>query len=80
MWTRGQRAVGIEVKSSVRWRVEDGRALKQLVSSGIVQTAFGVYLGDRALRDGALQVFPLVDFLRELPAGRVVPRSPRRVR
>jgi hypothetical protein len=67
--------VGIEVKSSQRWRAEDGRALKELVSSGTVQAAFGVYLGDRPLRDGAVRVLPIVTFLKELAAGRVVPPS-----
>jgi hypothetical protein len=64
--------VGVEVKSSGRWRIEFGGALRELLSSGIVRRGFGVYLGQAALRDGALRVLPLNAFLRGLYTGDVI--------
>ena len=72
VWTRARAAIGIEVKASERWRPEFSRALNELHASGAVGRAFGVYLGDRPMQDGAVRVLPLVAFLRELAIGRVL--------
>jgi predicted AAA+ superfamily ATPase len=72
VWTRGPRACGIEVKASRRWRREDGAALKQMVAEGIVRRGFGVYLGEAVLKDEAIEVLPIRDFLTRLNAGSVV--------
>lgn len=69
IWTRAQRAVGIEVKASERWRSEFGAPLKGLLAEGIVQTGFGVYAGAVELKDGALRVLPLLQFLKALAKG-----------
>jgi predicted AAA+ superfamily ATPase len=39
VWTRGRRAVGIEVKASARWKPGFGGALKSLAEARIVQAA-----------------------------------------
>jgi predicted AAA+ superfamily ATPase len=72
IWTRGNHAVGIEVKASVRWRREFGGSLKSLVSDGLVNTGIGVYTGSVELKDGPIRVLPVENFLRELSAGRVL--------
>lgn len=72
IWTRGKRAVGIEVKAAARWRREFGGPLKSLIEDGIVQSGFGVYTGGAALKDGPLRVLPLMTFLRELAAGKIL--------
>ena len=77
IWRRGKRAVGIEVKASARWRPEYGRALLDLHRAGVVTKCCGVYLGDTALRDGPLRVFPLLAFLRELSRGGALAAAPR---
>lgn len=69
IWTRAQRAVGIEVKASERWRSEFGTPLKGLVAEGIVQTGFGVYAGQVELQDGPLRVLPLSRFLEASSGG-----------
>lgn len=74
IWTRGKLAVGVEVKASARWRPEFSRALRELQDGGTIQHAYGVYLGDRPLRDGEVDVLPVNAFLRELSAGRVLAR------
>lgn len=81
IWTRGKHAVGIEVKSSARWRPEYGRPLAELSQAGIVSAAYGVYLGDVALQSGPVNILPLHAFLRRLATGKVlsaVSRTPRR--
>ena len=69
---RARTAIGIEVKASERWRPEFARALNELKASGAIRRAFGVYLGDRPLQDGAVRVLPIAAFLRELARGCVL--------
>lgn len=79
VWTRARAAVGIEVKSSKRWRGEDGRALKDLVTAGVIGRAFALYLGEQPLNDGPIAVLPASTFLEELAAGNILrPRARRR--
>jgi len=72
VWTRGKRSVGIEAKASGRWRGEDGRALKQRIETGKLRAGFGVYRGERALRDGPLWVLPASEFLERLGRGEIL--------
>jgi predicted AAA+ superfamily ATPase len=72
VWSRASKAVGIEVKAARRWRREDGAALAALAAEGRLQRAFGVYLGEEALRVGAVRVLPLRAFLAALREGEVV--------
>ncbi|MBL8898626.1 MAG: DUF4143 domain-containing protein [Planctomycetes bacterium] len=71
LWTRGARAIGIEVKASPRWHPEHGAGLKALVEEKVVKQGFGVYLGDLELRDGPLRVLPLRRFLALVAEGEI---------
>lgn len=73
VWTRGKRAVGIEVKAAARWRREFGGPLKSLIADRIVDTGVGVYTGAVELKDGPLRVLPVKKFLAELARGNVLP-------
>jgi len=73
VWSRGKRAVGIEVRASPGWRPEFGRALAERRGAGVLSDCFGVYLGERARQDGPVRVLPLHAFARELTAGRILP-------
>jgi predicted AAA+ superfamily ATPase len=72
VWTRGDSAVAIEVKGAVHWQRKFSSALHRAMESRMVSKAYGIYLGDRALRIGQVQVFPLHDFLNRLWAGCVL--------
>ena len=72
VWTRGPKAVGIEVKASPTWRSEYATSLKELLSAGVLTTAYGVYGGQAELKDGPVRVLPLGAFLRVLAAGKVL--------
>ena len=72
VWTRANRAVGIEVKTNTQWRADFGGPLKSMVAGRIVQSGFGVYTGSVELKDGSLRVLPLKKFLQELAAGNIL--------
>ncbi len=72
VWTRGTRAVGIEVKAATVWRREFGSVLKGLLADGVVQAGYGVYTGKSELKDGRLRVMPLARFLKALASGDVL--------
>ena len=72
IWTRGERSVGIEVKSSERWRSEDGRQLQELLAKRVIRRGYGVYMGSTPSKDGALDVLPLKTFLARLNDGDVL--------
>ena len=72
VWTRGDHAVGIEVKAGATWRTGYGAVLKDLLHDAILTAAFGVYTGDKELKDASLSIKPLKSFLRELADGRVL--------
>ncbi len=47
IWQRGKTAIGIEVKSSSRWRPEFSAVAKDLHAAGVIQKSFGVFLALR---------------------------------
>jgi predicted AAA+ superfamily ATPase len=73
IWSRGARAVAIEVKASAVWRPEFSRALVTLAEMKSVRKLFAVYGGENRLHDGAVTVLPVVEFMRELSKGNVIP-------
>jgi uncharacterized protein len=72
VWSRGRTSVGIEVKASPVWRGEFGAALEEMRAEGVVQSAFGVYLGKEHLKRKGVEVLPLVEFLRALAEGKIL--------
>jgi predicted AAA+ superfamily ATPase len=72
VWTRGTRAIGIEVKAARRWRRGDGAALAELRGTRQLRGAYGVYLGREALHDGPVRVLPVEQFVSELGAGEII--------
>jgi predicted AAA+ superfamily ATPase len=72
IWSRGARALGIEVKAAAVWRGEYSAPLKTLVDAGAVQAAYGVYAGSVELQDGPVRVLPLSRFLEALASGKVL--------
>ncbi len=72
VWTRGRRAIGIEVKASPVWRREHGAALKALVDDHQLTHGHGVYTGSSELKDGPLRVWPVRRFFHALAAGEIL--------
>lgn len=72
VWTRGARAVGVEVKASTVWRREHGAALKALVGERQLTSGHGVYTGTAELKDGPVRVWPVQRFLALLTAGEIL--------
>jgi predicted AAA+ superfamily ATPase len=72
IWSRGLLSVGIEVKAAKEWRSGYGRVLIELLDEKVVHKAFGVYLGREVLKQGKLEILPLVEFMKRLSAGRIL--------
>jgi predicted AAA+ superfamily ATPase len=72
VWTRGNRAVGFEVKASTTWRTEYGSTVKGLMADGVLTSAHGIYTGPAELKDGPLRVWPLMRFFKELASGNIL--------
>jgi predicted AAA+ superfamily ATPase len=75
VWSRGTRAVAIEVKASKTWRAEYSRGLQVLAEGKKIARCVGVYCGNDRLQHGAVRVLPVSDFMRELADGRILPRT-----
>ena len=72
IWTRGDRAIGIEIKAATTWRGEYGATIKTLIADGVLTDGYGVYAGSSDLKDGPLLIRPINHFLRELADGKVL--------
>ncbi len=72
IWTRGKKAIGIEVKLSNSWKSEWSRPLLELAGDGYIQKGFGIYLGKQKLKIGKLSVFPFAEFFDALYKGEVI--------
>ena len=75
IWTRGKKAIGFEVKSGPVWKKEYGTALNQLFQEKRLQKCFGIYLGNTRLKDHAVQVLPLVEFMKTMARGQILDHS-----
>lgn len=63
IWSRGKRRLGFEIKSSAHWRPEFNYGLATLLKENKIEGAYGVYTGSKALKIGAIWVFPYGEFL-----------------
>ena len=72
VWTRGNQAIGIEVKAAATWRGEFGVAIKSLIAGGVLTSGHSVYTGSVELEDGPLRIWPLPRFLKALTDGHVL--------
>jgi len=73
IWRRGKRTVAIEVKASPRYRGTDAALLREFLERKIIDAAFVVYDGREVLHDSGVDILPVVEFLRRLAHGRVIP-------
>jgi predicted AAA+ superfamily ATPase len=71
IWSRGARAIAIEVKAGKTWRAEYSRGLKSLAEAKKIGSV--LRCGNDRLKDGPVHVLPVIDFMRELAAGRILP-------
>lgn len=67
----GKISLGIEVKSFSTWKSTYSEALKGLIAEKVITRAYGVYLGDKTLKDGPVLVLPIKAFMRHLEKGEI---------
>ncbi len=66
IFSRGKKPIGFEIKSSTRWRNEDGFELNRLIADKKIQRGFGLYLGKDILKIGNVEVYPVEQFLEKI--------------
>ncbi len=66
IWSRGDRNIGIEVKSTTIWKSEWSRAMNELIDQGSLVNGFGVYQGKVRLRQGKVLILPFSEFVTAL--------------
>ncbi len=71
IWSRGKRNIGFEVKSSDSWRRNFGKYLKEFSEKNMLESAYGIYLGDEVLKDGPVTVLPVREFMKRLSVGAI---------
>ncbi|MEX2130599.1 MAG: AAA family ATPase [Pseudohongiellaceae bacterium] len=69
IWKRGNRAVGIEIKSTNRWQSDFNKGLQVLLETGDVEQAFGIYQGEKRLKVGDITVLPWKEAVEMAYAG-----------
>jgi predicted AAA+ superfamily ATPase len=64
IWRRGKHNIGFEVKSSSEWKSNMGTHLKEFHTK--FNKLYGIYLGDKILKDGPIEVLPFSIFIKKL--------------
>ncbi len=72
IWVRGKKAVAVEVKASPVWKKGYGGTLNQMFYEKRIQRCFGVYLGGVRLKDQAVDVLPVKEFMKELAGAKIL--------
>jgi predicted AAA+ superfamily ATPase len=72
IWSRADTSIAIEVKAAERWRREYSSPLRRALDEETVSRGYGVYLGNRSLREGHVRILPLPEFLEHLWAGELL--------
>jgi len=72
IWSRGDSAIAVELKMGSSWRRSYSKALTELAEAKLVNRCYGVYGGERQLKDGVVTVLPVRDFLEQLHGGQII--------
>ncbi len=75
VWVRGKRSVGIEVKATPVWKKEYGNTLNELFYEKRIQRCLGIYLGNVRLKDRAVHVLPVKEFMKDIAEGEILGES-----
>lgn len=70
IWKRGKKGIAFEVKASSEWKTQMGHNLKEFSSK--FEKLYGVYLGDKTLQDGPIQVYPFAVFVEQLYKNKIL--------
>jgi len=64
--SNGSEFIGLEIKNSSNWKKEFGRSLNMMIKEKKISRAYGVYRGNKELKDDSILVFPVESFLKKL--------------
>ena len=65
IWKGLKSSIGIEVKATKQWKTSYGNPLRELHAEKFIDREFGVYLGERILKDNNVWIFPLKEFMKK---------------
>ena len=68
--SEGKANIGIEVKSSTKWKKEYNKGLQALLETKKIKRAIALYLGKDKLKIGEIEVYPVESFCKELHLGK----------
>ncbi|MBP9682429.1 MAG: ATP-binding protein [Bacteriovorax sp.] len=69
--SKGPINIGLEIKSSKKWKKEFNSGISVLLESKKIKKAIAVYLGPDRLKSEQIDVYPLKEFLSELHSGNI---------
>lgn len=72
IYSRGKKQIGIEIKSSKKWKPEYSKDLKLLLKTNHIKKAYGLYLGEEIIQDENIEIWPVLDFMKALYLGKIV--------
>ena len=72
IWQRGEKVIGIEIRTSAVWRSDFGRSLRPLLKEGKLSRAIVIYRGKAPAHADGVDGLPLEDFLALLWRGEVI--------
>jgi predicted AAA+ superfamily ATPase len=72
IWSRGKNNIAFEVKSSIRWKKEYGKYLREFLEIDKLNAAYGIYLGDDDLIDDGIHILSLKSFMKKLFSGELI--------
>jgi len=73
IWKRDQYCIGFEFKLSNNWKSDYNKGFKSFTESQPLKRAIGVYSGDKLLKAGDIEIFPVEMFLQKLWADQLIP-------
>jgi uncharacterized protein len=71
IWSRGKRRIGFEIKHTKTWKREFNSGLATLLAEEKIEQAFGIYTGERELKQGHISVLPFREALRKISSGEI---------
>jgi predicted AAA+ superfamily ATPase len=72
VWTRGDCAIGFDIKASSTWRREYGSAIRDLIAKRKLLGGYVIYAGESLTNEQGVTVLSVSQFLQKLWNGEIL--------